>query len=93
MSFINSICFDKNGRMLQECETVEIDNHGCKVRVKKLSDLEAKAYISMEYGFEMGAIWIEGPCWYDATDWNYFRFSVRGWHYEVRDFGPLQIVD
>lgn len=82
------------GRIWRECETIEIDNHGQKAIVRKLDDLEARACISAEYGFEMGSIKIEAPCWYEATDWNYFKFSVGGrWKYEVENYGPLKVLD
>lgn len=85
---------DGTGRMWQECDTMEIDNHGKTITVRKLSELEAKALISQEYGFEMSAIRIEAPCWYEATDMNYFRFSVKGrWTYEARHFEALQVID
>jgi len=94
MSFAMVTKGDGTGRIWRECETIEIDNHGKKVRVRKLDDLEAKACISQEYGFEISAIKIEAPCWYEATDWNYFKFSVNGrWKYEVQNYEALKVID
>lgn len=83
-------------RYLREIKTMEIVNphsHGGKNRVEALDIPTAKALISHEYGFEFNSIQIEGVCWYDATDYNYFRFSVCGWQYEVKNFGLLEVVD
>lgn len=71
---------------------VELDSGVHKVRV--LSEYEAKAKICEEYGFAYGAISIEATCWYEATDMNYFKFSVGGrWVYEAKDYGPLELLD
>ena len=83
----------KDGIAYREVTMVEVEHSGRKFNVCALFENEAKAKISREYGFEYNAIRIEGTCWYEATDMNYFRFSVNGWHYEVLDFERLEIVD
>jgi hypothetical protein len=88
---MNCITYE-NGKAYVEHELIEIDNHGKPAKVMKLSEQEAKALISKEYGFEFNSIRITGTCWYEATDWNYFLFSVNGWQYEVKDFEALKIV-
>lgn len=79
--------------MWVDCETIEIDSCGKKVKVRLLSELEAKALISQEYGFELNSIKIIGQCWYEATDWNYFEFMVKGWKYRVKNFGALELIE
>ena len=88
MSFISY----ENGKAYVEHELIEIDNHGKPTKVMVLSEQEAKAKISNEYGFEYNIIKITGTCWYEATDMNYFHFSVKGWQYEVKDFEALTIL-
>ena len=92
MTFTGVIRTDETGRVWRECETMDINNQGKTITVRRLSDLEAKALISAEYGFEMGSIWIQAPCWYEATDMNYFRFSVKSWQYEARNYEALQTI-
>lgn len=87
-------CSDGTGRRWRELETMVIENHGGTATVTLLREREAKMLLNQEYGFEVGQIKIEAPCWYEATDWNYFKFSVAGrWKYEVRDFGQLNVID
>ena len=84
----------RNGGLYAECQTIEIDWHGQKRTVRKLNEEEAMAKISAEYGFEFGTIEIIGDCWYEATDWNYFKFTVRNrWKYEVHNYGALEVLD
>ncbi|OQB15747.1 MAG: hypothetical protein BWY15_00460 [Firmicutes bacterium ADurb.Bin193] len=87
--FMNSIIVGMGNanKVYAEHDLITIDNHGKPIKVMVLSDQEAKALISEEFGFEYGSIKIEDVCWYEATDWNYFRFSVKGWQYEARDYG------
>ena len=81
------------GDHLSEYETVDIkDGFGKPCKARKLYNDEARAKISQEYGFEYNSIKITGDCWYQATDWNYFKFHVHCWDYEVKDFGALQII-
>ena len=55
-----------------------------------MSEIEAKAYINREFGFEFSCIKIfnriEGQVMrepvYCSTDWNYVRFDASNWHYE-----------
>jgi len=82
----------QDGKAYSEHELLEIVNHGKPARVMVLSEQEAKALISEEYGFEYNSIKIEDICWYEATDWNYFRFSVRGRQYEVKNYETLTIL-
>lgn len=82
----------ENGKAYIEHELIEIDNHGKQIKVRKLNEMEAKALISNEYGFEFNSIRITGACWYEATDMNYFLFSVNGWKYEVKNFEALKIL-
>jgi hypothetical protein len=57
-----------------------------------LYNCNTRALISGEYGFEYNGIDISDVCWYNATDYNYFSFSVKGWEYEVENFGALKAV-
>ena len=82
----------QDGKAYIEHELIEIVNHGKTIKVRMLSEQEAKARISSEYGFEYNSIRITGACWYEATDMNYFLFSVKGWQYEVKDFEALTIL-
>lgn len=87
---------DGKGNYWKTIGTMEIDSPHTrtgKTTVCILSEEEAKAAISQEYGFEYNSIKIERSCWYVATDMNYFCFSVQNrWKYEVRDYGALQII-
>ena len=84
----------KEDKLFAECKTIEIEWRGEKRQVRKLNEEEAMAKISAEYGFEFGTIKIIGDCWYEATDWNYFKFTVRDkWKYEVHDYGALEVLD
>lgn len=87
-----SMIIYENGKAYTEHEQIEIDNHGKQIKVRKLSEQDAKALISNEYGFEFNSIKIIGTCWYEATDMNYFQFSVKGWQYEAKDFEALKIL-
>lgn len=82
----------QDGKAYSEHKLLEIDNHGKSAKVMILSEQEAKALISEEYGFEYNSIKIEDTCWYEATDWNYFRFSVKGYQYEARNYCALTIL-
>lgn len=93
MSFEKITMMDRTGKMWQECEIIKVESLGKLVPVRKLSELEAKACISQEYGFELNSIKIEAPCWYEATDWNYFKFSVKGRKYEVKNYGALKVIN
>lgn len=88
---MSSILYE-NGMAYVQQELIEIDNHGKQIKVRKLSEQEAKAHLSCEYGFEFNSIKITGTCWYEATDMNYFLFSVIGWQYEAKDFEALKIL-
>ena len=83
----------ENGLVLREIPLIEVELHGKIHKVCVLPELEAKARISREYGFEFNSIKIEATCWYEATDMNYFRFSVCGEHYEVKDYGVLKWLE
>ena len=88
-----TICVD--GRDMKEVVMIEIDNPYTatgKDYVRALCVDEAKALIAKEYGFEYNSIEIGDVCWYDATDYNYFRFAVGGRKYEVKNFGALTVV-
>ena len=82
-----------HGKAFCELIMIEVELDSGKHIVRALFENEAKAEIAEEYGFEYNSIRIEDVCWYEATDMNYFRFSVRGDHYEVHDFGTPQPVD
>ena len=82
-----------NGEMYESFDTIVIDNLGKPTRVRALTQLEARALISAEYGFELSSIKIICQCWYEATDWNYFEFNVKGWKYRVRNFEALELIN
>lgn len=83
----------ENGKAFRELVMIEVEHYGRRHTVRALYENEAKAMIAKEYGFEYNSIRIENVCWYEATDMNYFRFSVCDWHYEVRDYGAPVPVD
>lgn len=84
----------RDGHMYREAPVIEVELHNRKHTVRVLHEDEAKAKICEEYGFEYGAIRIEATCWYEATDMNYFKFSVGGrWVYEAEDYGALKLLD
>ena len=85
----------RDGQYMKEVVMGEIANPHSETGKSEVTVLcvdEAMALIAREYGFEYNSIRIRDICWYAATDWNYFRFSVAGWEYEVRDFGALEVV-
>jgi len=86
------IVCDQDG-FWRETPLLEIDNHGRPTKVCVLSEEEARAKLSAEYGFDYNAIRIEATCWYEATDWNYFKFSVFGIMYEVHNYDVPVVLD
>lgn len=59
-----------------------------------LQEVQAKVYINHDFGFEMASIKvlpnIDGFYgYYNATDYNYIRFNVKNWQYQVID-GELE---
>ena len=91
--WMNSCIRHMDGKVWSEHDLIEIERKlSGKHKVMRLSEQEAKALISDEYGFEYSSIKIEGDCWYEATDMNYFRFSVKGWQYEAEDYGAPKIL-
>jgi hypothetical protein len=44
-----------------------------------MDDDEAVALIADWFGFQPELIRICGPAYYEATDWNYIRFMVKGY--------------
>jgi hypothetical protein len=80
---------------VRQIHMIEIENAYCengKTQVAALTHMEARAMIAQEYGFEFGHIKIEGICWYCASDYNHFSFSVRGRRYEADDYEtPVEI--
>jgi hypothetical protein len=86
----------RNGEYYQTINMIEITNPytpSGMTKVQALNCVDAKAAISKEYGFEFNSIKVEGVCWYDATDYNHFRFSVRGWQYEANDYNFLTVLN
>jgi hypothetical protein len=75
-----------HGETYRSIELITVELHGREHTVPALTDFEAKAAISEEFGFEFNSIRIEDTCWYEAADMNYFLFSARGRQYEVKDF-------
>jgi hypothetical protein len=41
--------------------------------------------IHLNLGFDKRLIRIAGTAYYEATDWNYIRFAVRGWAFVFQD--------
>lgn len=87
-----SIVTHRDGKAYLERNMIKTIVNGREHDVMVITEDEAKALISMEYGFEFNSIRIEGTCWYEATDMNHFRFSVKGWQYQVDNFERLQII-
>ena len=81
-----------DGKAYLERELIEVTIDGRQHTVMVLTEQEAKALISKEYGFEFNRIKIEGTCWYEATDMNHFRFSVNDMHYAADNFEHLEII-
>lgn len=81
-----------DGKAYLEREMMEVTIEGRKHKVWILTENDAKAKISEEYGFEFNSIRIEDACWYEATDMNHFRFSVKGWQYQIDNYGLLEVL-
>ena len=91
---VDSLTEQEGDRACYPCELMKVESNKTSniFTAQKLHNDTARAKIAAQYGFEYNSIKIEADCWYIASDMNYFRFEVRGWHYIVRDFGPLDFI-
>jgi hypothetical protein len=74
--------YRRNRYDFQWIDELKIGPRGAKAEntcKKIISGDEAKDLINEQFAFERDKIEICGPAYYEATDWNFIRFMVKGY--------------